>query len=726
MRLVASITLCLLPLAAVASEPRFWTLQAGNEFLAGETRGLAVDSEGRLRIAVASELAAEPDAPNVWSIAAGRGTLFLGTGNDGQVLAVDASGKVEVLLDADEPEVHAVAYGPDGRVYAATSPDGRVHSITSEGEVATFFDPPDRYIWSMAFGADGALFVATGGRGRLYRVAPDGTHRQVFESKDMHLTAVAADPRGGAYAGSSPSGIVYRVDSDLKVFAVHDSGYQEVKALEQADDGGVYAAVVGTAQATSTTAPPADQAANANVSVTVVTPAPEPGDPGAEAQSAAPPTPAQPPAAGTQPGAVLRIRPDGAVERLWSSGQQAPHSLVRSRDGVLVGTGDEGRLYRVRDDHTWSMEQAFPGKQVTAISSAADGGLALATSNPGRVYRLSNEPGREGSFVSAVHDAGVVSAWGRVTWEAVQPPNAVVSLESRSGNTATPDATWSDWSAPHTDPASAAVASEDARFLQLRATLKAAGAGSPVVSSIRTAYLQRNLPPEVVSITVYDAGQVFQKPMAVTPEAPILGLDPAAGPGGTAPPAIPALPMGNTLFRRGLRTFAWQSRDANGDRLAFDVEYRGETDERFRSLRAGLEDPVFTWDTSLVPDGRYVLRVTADDAPSNPSQLALRGSRESRVFDVDNTPPLVSLRAEGAVRVEALVVDAASPIKRLEYSVDGERWWELHPVDGIADSPEETFSIPLDGLAGGTHLVVVRATDQLGNVSVARVEVQSS
>jgi hypothetical protein len=126
----------------------------------------------------------------------------------------------------------------------------------------------------------------------------------------------------------------------------------------------------------------------------------------------------------------------------------------------------------------------------------------------------------------------------------------------------------------------------------------------------------------------------------------------------------------------------------------------------------------------MVPDGRYVLRVTADDAPSNPSRLALRGTRESRVFLVDNTPPLVSLQA-GDAAVEALVVDAASPVRRLEYSVDGGPWGELHPADGISDSPEERFSIPLDGLSPGAHLVVARATDQLGNVSVARVEVHT-
>ena len=49
------------------------------------------------------------------------------------------------------------------------------------------------------------------------------------------------------------------------------------------------------------------------------------------------------------------------------------------------------------------------------------------------------------------------------------------------------------------------------------------------------------------------------------------------------------------------------------------------------------------WDTTTVPNGRYVVRVTATDSPSNPESLALSSEKESDPFDVDNTPPTVSL-----------------------------------------------------------------------------------
>jgi hypothetical protein len=68
--------------------------------------------------------------------------------------------------------------------------------------------------------------------------------------------------------------------------------------------------------------------------------------------------------------------------------------------------------------------------------------------------------------------------------------------------------------------------------------------------------------------------------------------------------------------------------------------------------------------------------------------------------------------------------DEDSLIRRAEFSVDGGRWEEVHPVDGINDAKEETYEITLPELSGpGPHLVVVRAVDALGNSSTGRVEI---
>ena len=48
-----------------------------------------------------------------------------------------------------------------------------------------------------------------------------------------------------------------------------------------------------------------------------------------------------------------------------------------------------------------------------------------------------------------------------------------------------------------------------------------------------------------------------------------------------------------------------------------------------------------------------------------------------------------------------------------------------HTADGIADSPEERYAIPVPAAAAGAgpRMIVLRATDILGNVSTLRVDV---
>jgi len=167
-----------------------------------------------------------------------------------------------------------------------------------------------------------------------------------------------------------------------------------------------------------------------------------------------------------------------------------------------------------------------------------------------------------------------------------------------------------------------------------------------------------------------------------------------------------------------------KSANVHGDTLTYNVYYRPASESTWRLLRKGLTDAVLAWDTSTVPNGRYVVRIVANDAPANPEALALTGDRESEPFEVDNTPPTIqaSLAQRVPSRVRAVVKDDSSLIRKTEWAIDGGRWQEVHPLDGINDSLEESYEITLGELAPGPHVVVVRATDSLGNLATARVE----
>jgi hypothetical protein len=125
------------------------------------------------------------------------------------------------------------------------------------------------------------------------------------------------------------------------------------------------------------------------------------------------------------------------------------------------------------------------------------------------------------------------------------------------------------------------------------------------------------------------------------------------------------------------------------------------------------------WDTTSVPNGRYILRIVASDAASNAPATALTGAMESTAFDIDNAPPLITVtavRRDGTKTTIAFDVrDDQSAVLKADYSLDGNRWQTIYPKDGIADSRFEQFELVLDG--DSARGVIVRAADALNNVS---------
>jgi hypothetical protein len=127
-----------------------------------------------------------------------------------------------------------------------------------------------------------------------------------------------------------------------------------------------------------------------------------------------------------------------------------------------------------------------------------------------------------------------------------------------------------------------------------------------------------------------------------------------------------------------------------------------------------------------VPDGTYLVKIAASDAPSNSPGAALVGELESTSFDIDNTPPRIEIQpavaATGPRRAITFVVaDSQSPVQRVEYSLDASRWRVVYPKDGIPDSRREEFEVSIEGSEAGRG-VIIRATDAMNNVATAVAE----
>jgi hypothetical protein len=92
---------------------------------------------------------------------------------------------------------------------------------------------------------------------------------------------------------------------------------------------------------------------------------------------------------------------------------------------------------------------------------------------------------------------------------------------------------------------------------------------------------------------------------------------------------------------------------------------------------------------------------------------------------IDNTPPVVKVGAVrsggGTAHIEWEASDAASSLRRCEYSLDAASWVPVEAADGVIDSPSEKFALDLTNLSAGEHLLVIRVADSANNTGVAKV-----
>src|SRR5829696_2143995 len=315
--LAASALLC-------ASAPTFWTVSTQVDCLKGDVENLSIDADGRVFLGPATTQVAETSAPFLWTLFAGSdGTLWAGSGNEGQVLRIGRDGRTTTFFDAPEMEVHALAPAPGGGLYVATSPDGKIYQVAADGTAKTFFDPDDKYIWALAAGPDGSLFAATGEKGNIYRITADGKGALFYKTNTTNVVTLALDRTGNLLAGTESPGRIFRIDRDAKAFVLVDSPFKEIHAVRLGPDGTIYAAAFSGAPGgedraapsiTTSPEPPRAPVPSVSAEITVV-------DAGSGVSSS-------PSASSSRPrnpkGAIYRIRPDGLWDTLWEASDDWP------------------------------------------------------------------------------------------------------------------------------------------------------------------------------------------------------------------------------------------------------------------------------------------------------------------------------------------------------------------------------------------------------------------
>ena len=731
--------------ALFASGTTAWEMNSYSDFIRGRFQGISLSREGRISLAPKFDTVFTSDQPVIWSVAeAPDGSLYAATGNRGRVYRIDKTGKSTLLWTADQPEVFAIAVDRSGAVYAGTSPDGKVFRIVN-GQATEFFAPHARYIWSLAVAPDGTLYVGTGDQGKVFRVSQAGQGEVYYDTGQSHVTGLAVDNQGRLLASTEPNGILYRISAKDKAFVLYDANLPEIRAIVPMPDGTVYAAALGGSVAKQAQA--AAQATQSNSSgtgvtatTTTITVEAQANGPGQEIKAPAPAQAAQ--TATTTPqvstafspvvdlsnvekSALYRINPDNTVETLWSSKEENVYDVLALERQILFSTDQEGRIYGLAPDRRVTLVTQTNEGETTRLLPSNHSVLA-ATGNMGRIFRLGETPGTGGYYEAPVHDSGTASRWGSLSWRADLPAGCKLEFRTRSGNSSKPDRTWSDWSPALGDPAGSRITSPNARYIQWKAELAGNGSASPIVTSVTLAYLPQNSPPVVKSINVITQAVAANQAVKSAPGSGTGAYSVTVTDTDSSSTASAGTPT-QTLPRAAQQqiTVVWQADDPDGDRLVYNVYFRGEDENQWKLLRADMHENSLTFDSDVFADGKYYFRVIASDKESNPPSSAREAQLISSPVMIDNTPPVVTMgtvnRAGASAHVEWTAVDSASPLRRCEYSLDAASWVPVEAADGVIDSLREKFVLDLTNLAAGEHLLVVRAADSANNTGLAKV-----
>lgn len=711
----------LLPAVAHAQGTKLWNTDTYGEMEKGSTDGVAIRNDGRLTAGPATSLLYVTGKNYAWAIGTDSdGNAYVGLGGtaagSAAVMRVAPDGKAAQIFEGKELAVQALAVLSDGSVLAATSPDGKVYKIPAGGgATSVLFDPATtaekpKYLWGLAVGKDGAVYVAAGAPAVVYRVPSGGGAATVlFKTADQHIRCLLMAPDGTLWAGSDGSGVIYKISTaqaGAKPFAVYAATRREITSLAMDAAGNMYAAGVGTAR---TTLPPLPVTGTTGITITFS----QPGSASAAGTNTLVPDGSE----------IYKIAPDGTPMKLLTLKDDVVYALAIHNGELLAATGNRGRVYRVATNGSGQFTDVahLEASQGMAFAAEKDG-LLVATSNSGKVFVLGNVVAPNATYTSQVFDAKEFSQWGRAE---VRGSTAGFDLFMRSGNVENPVMGWSDWTRVAAD---GAVTAPSGRYVQWKAELHQGGS----LDAVGLNFLPKNVAPLVDQVMVQPGARMAAPAVAVNGTVQV--AFPSAVAQVVSTPDASATPLLAQKDKAAI-TVRWAAHDGNGDDLEYAVWYRGVGEANWRLLKDHIAESYYSFDSALLPDGSYEVKVVASDAPSHTAADALTGERVSAAFVVDTTPPvpgtLVATMQGGKIHATLEARDATSPIAHAEYSVDAGPWQYLEPAGKISDSQIERYDFIANVPAvtapvsnPSEHIIAVRVYDRYDNMAAVKAVVR--
>ncbi len=661
--------------AAEAGKLQTWVQESSAAFRVGQLERLNVSDRGVVRLARKSTTFRELGASRVWDLLReSNGTLLAATGDEGLILRRrEGLDRWEPFFKVESSQALSLAELPNGQIAIGTGPNGSVVLLSSGGEELR----NDRlgqasYVWDLGVTADGTLYAATGPTGELWSRSLGGSWELVFKSPHGQLLALAVSANDSVITGGQ-GGLLYEVKPGGSARVLYDAPEPEIRSILIGPDGSIFGATASEPLEGGRTRDSASDDLGAH----------EPLDAELALELMIPRGTAVDSDPTTGSNAIYRYSTADGLTEVFRK-KVVIFDLGWWNNRLVAATGPEAELFEISGTEASVRPTVRAGAgQFLATATDREGRLILGTGAPASIVTVDPSYVESGTLRSEVFDTRLQSRFGAIEWDARLPEGTEVSIQLRTGNVGIPDGTWSDWTPPNADPPAIGTLVPPGRFVQYQATLATRDPStSPRLKGIRVHYQSVNLAPEIKSIKV---------------------------------PASEATNDSDSSDERVIE-LEWEAIDPNDDELSFTLEIRKEGWPNWiRVDNDPIQTRSFDWDASTVPEGRYRLRLTADDRRSNLEGTSFQRSLISEPFLVDHQgPEIMIVRSECGADVD--VSDLFSRIERVSYAIDGGEWTAVFPQDGLFDTRSEHLSVSLDHLEAGAHLLVVRGTDALGNV----------
>jgi hypothetical protein len=730
---------------------------SSKDLLEGKTEGVVVTSRGTIQLGRAAKVLSSEfeDAWSINSIVVSGGAVYLGTSPNGGIYKYSL-GKVTRLYPPEgqspapakpapaadrEPNkpaagedkgeskdnspgelihaedrfsnehIFAMAVDVAGRLLAGISGDQAKLCRYESGSMETIFEPNDaKYIFAIELDNIGNIYVGTGPQGKVYSLDPSGKVSQlVYDSPDKNILSLAAGADGMLYAGSDTRGLVYKINPRTKTASVvYDSDEPEISALVFApgtpsEPGDLYATATSAkvAQAESQFSAQPETAGRPETKEEPPTKTTVQAD-GSIRLKIANTSQESTSKSASRPRPVIKLSKPGSASYIYRIDKQGYVTEVFTEGAVflcmtgqgrvmLVGSGNDGKLFAIepgveREAVVYKDEQAT---QITALA-VADKDVYVGSANPAKLVLLSADYSARGTYESSLIDAGQPAHWGKLQIDADLPAGCKVLVASRSGNVEdVNDPSFSPWTDPVQIAEPVQLGCPLGRFCQYKLTLETKdGRTTPLIREVAVASTVPNLAPRVESVDI----SRLQNP-----------------------------------DKQGVFKISYKAVDDNEDKLVYRIDFRKIGRSQWIEMKDETEDDSFEWNGRTVEDGRYEVRVVASDERSNTTATKLTGSRISDPIVVDNTAPVIRKYAiEKTDKTATLKLDAAdelSVISKLEYTIDSnDEWKGALPDDLVFDTTDESFTIVTEELKPGEHVIALKISDDVNNVTYKTFE----